>query len=168
METTDRYRQMLRRANQVAARSGRAVVEPEDLAIALSESTGVGAAAIKKQGCKLRWLRQRIIDRFHVPREGTAREGFIAKAIDLFRSFATGHRPTSEQVLELSEVTANALAVAPGEAESLWHNYVGTEHVLLGLLREGGPVAQLFQAEGLTYSASREAIQTLLGHTVPC
>jgi ATP-dependent Clp protease ATP-binding subunit ClpA len=165
MHPTDRYRHTLRRANQVAVRSGHAKLEPEDLALALLESSGVGAGAIHKQGFKLRRIRQRFIDHFQIPQAAT--EGFIRTAIGVLRSFATGRWPAAEKPLEHSDTTVKVLALAPEEAESLRHLYVGTEHILLGLLREGGSVACFFQAEGITHDCCREAINALLGHCKP-
>ena len=72
MGTTDRYQQLIRRANQIALQSGRNKIEPEDLAIALTESHGVGATALQRQGVRLMHFRQRILDRFHVSKKAIA------------------------------------------------------------------------------------------------
>jgi len=50
------------------------------------------------------------------------------------------------------------------EARSLWHGYIGTEHILLGLLHEGhGVAAQALQAAGITEEAARQRIVEIVG-----
>ncbi|HUR53016.1 MAG TPA: Clp protease N-terminal domain-containing protein, partial [Gemmataceae bacterium] len=54
------------------------------------------------------------------------------------------------------------------EARHLSHNYVGTEHLLLGLLREGDNVAaQVLLYLGLKLEDVREEVLNLLGHNMP-
>lgn len=54
------------------------------------------------------------------------------------------------------------------EARHLNHNYVGTEHLLLGLLRErDGVVAQALMSTGLKLEAAREGVLNLLGSNMP-
>ncbi len=69
----------------------------------------------------------------------------------------TGHipfTPRSKKVLELSM----------REALQLGHNYIGTEHILLGLVREGeGVGAQVLQKEGATLDRVREEVLSVLG-----
>ncbi len=51
------------------------------------------------------------------------------------------------------------------EARNLNHNYVGTEHILLGLLREQeGVAAQVLMNLGLKLEEVREEVLNLLGH----
>ena len=51
------------------------------------------------------------------------------------------------------------------EARNLNHNYVGTEHILLGLLREQeGVAAQVLMNLGLKLEDVREEVLNLLGH----
>ena len=52
---------------------------------------------------------------------------------------------------------------AAAESGALQHDYIGTEHLLLGLLREGGSVADLLTAGGLRLDSVRERIVELLG-----
>src|SRR6202012_4946072 len=50
------------------------------------------------------------------------------------------------------------------EARNIWHNYVGTEHLLLGLLREkDGVAAQVLMNLGLKLEEVREEVLNLLG-----
>ena len=59
-----------------------------------------------------------------------------------------------------TEKANNALNLAVQSAEHMGHSYVGTEHVLLGLLREGSGVAYTALAQcGVTAEAVAEKIQ---------
>jgi ATP-dependent Clp protease ATP-binding subunit ClpC len=73
----------------------------------------------------------------------------------------TGHipfTPRAKKVLEL----------ALREALQLGHNYIGTEHILLGLIREGeGVAAQVLQSLGVDLTRARQAvIQLLAGYAI--
>jgi ATP-dependent Clp protease ATP-binding subunit ClpA len=92
-------------------------------------------------------------------------EGFAAKAIAaavtaperLYAALGTGPAEQAENTgsaelldLSLDETAKDALKSAMQAALRLGHNYIGTEHFLLGLLSEGGPVTEAFTALGLT------------------
>jgi hypothetical protein len=92
-------------------------------------------------------------------------EGFAAKAIavavvspeQLYAALGTGPAERAENTgsaelldLSLGETAKDALKAAMKAALRLGHNYIGTEHFLLGLLAEGGPVAEAFASLGLT------------------
>ena len=55
--------------------------------------------------------------------------------------------------------------LARHEARTLGHNYIGTEHILLGLIREGGGAAQLLAGAGVDHDRARQQVTELLyGH----
>ena len=57
------------------------------------------------------------------------------------------------------------VALAQREARTLGHNYIGTEHILLGLIREGGGAAQVLAAAGVDHDRARQqVIELLFGH----
>ena len=63
-----------------------------------------------------------------------------------------------------TERAQKALIYAQEEARSLGHNYVGTEHLLLGLLREGeGAAAQVLMSMGVDRDKIREQVEKLVG-----
>lgn len=63
-----------------------------------------------------------------------------------------------------TERAQRALIYSQEEARNLGHNYVGTEHLLLGLLREGeGAAAQVLQGLGIDIEKIREQIESLVG-----
>jgi hypothetical protein len=92
-------------------------------------------------------------------------EGFAAKAIavavaapeQLYAALGTGPAEQADNTgsaelldLSLDETAKEALKSAMKAALRLGHNYIGTEHFLLGLLAAGGPVAEAFTSLGLT------------------
>jgi ATP-dependent Clp protease ATP-binding subunit ClpC len=52
--------------------------------------------------------------------------------------------------------------LARHEARTLGHSYIGTEHLLLGLIREGGGAAQLLAGAGVDYDRARQQVIELL------
>jgi ATP-dependent Clp protease ATP-binding subunit ClpC len=72
----------------------------------------------------------------------------------------TVREKTSTSVdLPLSNECKRILAYAAEEAERLWHKHIGTEHLLLGLLREGGCfAAQILKERGIELAAIRESL----------
>ena len=56
------------------------------------------------------------------------------------------------------------VVLAQEEARMLNHNYIGTEHLLLGLIHEGeGIAAKALESMGVTLSAVREQVQDIIG-----
>src|SRR6266852_1907436 len=63
-----------------------------------------------------------------------------------------------------TELAKKVLAVAQEEAESSHHSYIGTEHVLLGLLREGdGIAAKVLNNLGVEIEKVRQTVESLVG-----
>jgi hypothetical protein len=75
-----------------------------------------------------------------------------------------GKRPATGPDLPYTARAKKVLELAMGEARDLHHNYVGSEHLLLGLLREErGIAAQVLNAAGITRDMARAEILRLLG-----
>ena len=89
-------------------------------------------------------------------------------ALDDFRSDIVRHLRVREKVAGSDEIpfspsSERALHYAAEEADRLLHDYIGTEHLLLGLLREDRSVAaEVLTARGLRIEVLREAIVELL------
>jgi ATP-dependent Clp protease ATP-binding subunit ClpC len=67
-------------------------------------------------------------------------------------------------LLPVSERARQALLNAEAEARSLNHSYVGTEHVLLGLLREDdGAAARALSSLGVSYARVRTGVVAMMG-----
>ena len=67
-------------------------------------------------------------------------------------------------MLPVSDHAREALRHAHEEARTLRHSYVGTEHVLLGLMREqDGEAARALASLGVTYDRVRSAVVSMMG-----
>src|ERR1700730_13415628 len=65
---------------------------------------------------------------------------------------------------KFSERAKTVLTIAQEEAERAHHSYIGTEHLLLGLMREGdGLAAQVLRGIGFDIAQVRKAIEAVLG-----
>ena len=108
----------------------------------IGEGEGVAAKALESLGISLEAVRQEVEE--IIGRGQQAPPGHIA------------FTPRAKKVLEL----------ALREAQQLGHNYVGTEHILLGLIREGeGVAAQVLVKLGADLERVRQqVIQLLHGH----
>jgi hypothetical protein len=62
-----------------------------------------------------------------------------------------------------TEAARMVLVMAQEEARILKHNYIGTEHLLLGVARVDGPAAELIAGRGLDLGALREALVRIVG-----
>ena len=138
---TDRARRVLVLAQDEAKALEHNFLGTEHVLLGLiKEGEGVGAKALRELGTDYDTLRAKITSVITPGAPGTA-------------SGAPPFTPRSKKVLEL------ALA----EALELGHNYIGTEHVLLGLIREGsGVAAQALVAEGLALPTVRAKVIELL------
>ena len=110
---SDRARRVVVQAQEEARRLNFTFIGPEHLLLALLQSDGVGPKALTSLGVSLESVRRQVEERIGAG-SGPSQAGHIP------------FKPGSKKVLELSL----------REALSLGHNYIGTEHLLLGLLRE--------------------------------
>jgi ATP-dependent Clp protease ATP-binding subunit ClpC len=138
---TERAKKVLTLAQQEAERSGHTYIGTEHLLLGLLvEAHGLGARALVNLGVDLDRARQAIDAALSRP-EVTTRAGHII--------------PTSR--------VKRVIEIAFEEARRMGHNYVGTEHLLLGLLLEGeGIAANVLQDLGVTLDAARAEIERLL------
>jgi Clp amino terminal domain, pathogenicity island component len=67
--------------------------------------------------------------------------------------------------MRFNDEARQAIVLAHEEARTLNHGYIGTEHILLGLLHEGdGIAARALQGLGITLAAVRQRVQEIIGH----
>ena len=60
------------------------------------------------------------------------------------------------------------IVLAQEEARTLQHNYIGTEHLLLGLIREGeGVAAKALTSKGVTLDDTRKQVEEMIGKAMP-
>lgn len=82
---------------------------------------------------------------------------------DLNKTIEPGHKEIHQTKMAQKEETRQVIGYAIDEARKLGHKYVGTEHFLLGLLREGANApAKILAQRGLTIDKAREEILTIL------
>jgi ATP-dependent Clp protease ATP-binding subunit ClpA len=77
---------------------------------------------------------------------------------------STAHSEQRTQFDKFTERARRSLSFAQEEAQRFQHNYIGTEHLLLGLVREGeGVAAQVLTRLGVELDAVREAVEFIIG-----
>ena len=138
---TEKAIKVIMLAQEEARRLGHNFVGTEQILLGLiGEGTGVAAKVLKSMGVNLKDARievEKIIGRG---------SGFVAVEIPF--------TPRAKRVLELSLE----------EARQLGHNYIGTEHLLLGLIREGeGVAARVLENLGVDLTKVRTQVIRMLG-----
>ncbi len=144
---TERVRKVLAMAREEAARLHHEYVGTEHILLGLiREGEGVAAAVLQNLSVDLDEIQQKI--------EETVKKGKAAQATGPDLPYTS----RAKKVLEL----------AMAEARELTHSYVGTEHLLLGLLREEkGIAAQVLTDAGVNLEAARAETLRLLGNEMP-
>ncbi len=139
---TDRARKVMALANQEAQRFNHEYIGTEHILLGLvKEGSGVGANVLKNLGVDLRKVRIEV-------------EKLVKSGPEMVTMGKLPQTPRAKRVIEY----------AIEEARNLNHNYVGTEHLLLGLLREqDGVAAQVLLNLGLKLDDVREEVLNLLG-----
>jgi len=140
---TDRARKVMQLANQEAQRFNHEYIGTEHVLLGLiKEGSGVAANVLKNLDVDLRKIRMEV-------------EKLVQSGPDMVTMGKLPQTPRAKKVIEYSME----------EARNLGHNYVGTEHILLGLLREQeGVAAQVLMNLGLKLEEVREEVLNLLGH----
>jgi ATP-dependent Clp protease ATP-binding subunit ClpC len=140
---TDRARRVIVDAQNEARSLGHNYIGPEHLLLGLiNEGDGVGAKALEAMQISTDTVRGRIEE---IAGRGQGPPG-------------TGHIPFTPRAKKVLELSLR-------EALQLGHNYIGTEHILLGLIHEGdGVAAQVLVGLGVDLDRTRQlVIQILTG-----
>ncbi len=139
---TDRSRKVMSLANQDSQRFNHEHLGTEHILLGLiDEGAGVAAHILKNLNLSSRRVLREIEKRQAVP-----------------QMFTKGRLP---QTVHAKNVIENAME----EAQLLKHNYVGTEHLLLGLLRKKNCLAvKVLEDLGLSIEEIRNEVLNLLGH----
>ena len=143
---TERARKVILLAKQEAKRFNHDYIGTEHILLGLlREGEGVAAAVLQSLGMNLNNIRLEV-------------EKLVQLGPTTVVSGDLPFTPKAKKVMEL----------AMEEARTLGHNYIGTEHLLLGLIREGeGVASQVFMNMGLDLEKVREEVIKLLGSTTP-
>src|SRR5213082_73669 len=144
---TERVRKVLAMAREEAARLHHEYVWTEHILLGLiREGEGVAATVLQNLSVELDEIQQKI--------EETVKKGKAAQ--------------TTGPDLPYTSRAKKVLELAMSEARELSHSYVGTEHLLLGLLREEkGIAAQVLTDAGVNLEAARAETLRILGTDAP-
>ncbi len=139
---TERARKVIILAREEAIRLGHNFVGTEHLLLGLArEGDGLAVAILKKLNVNLSTLKGEV-------------EKVVSVGSQVSPAGEVPFTPQAKKVLEY----------AISEARSMGHNYIGTEHLLLGLIREGEGIASLVLRDfGVTIPAAKAQAQELLG-----
>lgn len=137
---TERAQKVLALSQEEAIRLGHNNIGTEHILLGLiSEGEGIAAKALSSLGLETEKIQQEV-------------EALIGKGQQ--GSKTIHYTPRAKKVIELSM----------DEARKLSHTYVGTEHILLGLIREGeGVAARVLNNLGVSLNKARQQVLQLLG-----
>ncbi|MCM8786898.1 MAG: ATP-dependent Clp protease ATP-binding subunit [Candidatus Omnitrophica bacterium] len=145
---TERARKILVLAKEEARRFNHDYIGTEHILLGLiREGEGVACAVLQNLGIDLERLR-----------------------LEVEKLMSVGSSAAVLGDIPFTPRAKKALELAAEEARNLGHNYIGTEHILLGLIREGeGLAAQVLFSFGIDISKVRDEISALLGgiHSQP-
>ena len=143
---TERARKVILLAKEEAKRFNHDYIGTEHILLGLvREGEGVAAVVLQKMGLSLQQIRLEI-EKIVKPGPSTIISGDIP------------FDPKAKKAIELSGE----------EARALGHNYIGTEHILLGLIKEGEGVASMVLLNlGLDLDKVRQEIVEILGSATP-
>lgn len=136
---SERTKQTLQEAATIAVEYKQRNIDSEHLLLALTKTDELTERLLKDLGIDKGQLVSYI-------------ESLISKGTQDASSI--GITPRAKQILQL----------AFQEARELGHNYIGTEHLILGILREGEGLAyQILKKNGITHPQARQAVIKLVG-----
>jgi ATP-dependent Clp protease ATP-binding subunit ClpA len=138
---TDRARRVVVLAQEEARLLNHNYIGTEHILLGLiHEGEGVAAKALQSLGISLEAVRSQ-----------------VEEIIGHGEAAPTGHIPFTSRAKKVLELSLR-------EALQLGHSYIGTEHILLGLIREGeGVAAQVLQKLGAGLESVRSQVVALLG-----
>ncbi|TCI24870.1 ATP-dependent Clp protease ATP-binding subunit [Exiguobacterium sp. SH3S2] len=139
---TERAQRVLALAQEEAVRLGHHNIGTEHILLGLvREGEGIAAKALFALGLTSEKIQQEV-------------EALIGRGSE--NGSTIHYTPRAKKVIELSM----------DEARKLGHSYVGTEHILLGLIREGeGVAARVLNNLGISLTKARQQVLQLLGNT---
>ena len=138
---TDRSRRVMQLANQEAHRLNHEHIDAEHVLLGILDGSGVGANVLKNLGVNLLACMKKVRDR-------------LTPGPDMVIMGKLPQTPRARRVIEYA---------LEADRDTLRLNYVGTEHLLLGLVREGGgPAGEVLAEEGVTWDRVVEEIRVVV------
>lgn len=136
---SDRARRSVVLAQEEARLLNHPYIGTEHLLLGLMGAQGIAALILTNHGVDIDYLRERVRE-------------IIGEGVES----PSGHIPFTPRGKKVFEVSLR-------EAIGLGHNYIGTEHLLLGLIREGeGVAAQILAALGIDLERTRHAVREMV------
>jgi len=90
--------------------------------------------------------------------------GWISSNIELYRNRDSAHMNDRDRFDRFTRRARKVLSLAQEEAQRLRHSYIGTEHLLLALVREGDGIAGTVLTDlGVDLTKVRKAVEDVLG-----
>ena len=128
---TEKARIAIQNAHDIACELGHAYIGSEHLLLGiLTEGSGVGAKILENAGAKKEDLIKRI-------------EDVMGRNMPLSKNTELALTPRSKRILEIAAM----------EARKMGHNYIGTEHILIGIIRDGDGVgANILASSGVDFN----------------
>lgn len=162
---TERMRKVLEFSNQEAGELGHHYIGTEHLLLGLvREGAGVAAQALVRSGHELPAVRQYVIDIIEKGSQHAAESPAAQIKAAVQGALGVGRTPNPSGERGLTQRAKKVLELAVEEAKRMDHHYIGTEHLLLGILREGEGIGArvLMQDCGLRLEAMRELVAQIL------
>lgn len=166
---TERVRKVLQIAREEAFELRHEYIGTEHILLGICrEGEGVAAVALEKLGVDRLRVRDAVLE---VVKRGPANATSVAAASGgILGAIADTIGVSRRERVDLPYTSRakKVLELAMSEARELQHSYVGTEHLLLGLLKEErGIAAQVLKSSGLTAGDVRTEVIRLLGEMPP-
>jgi ATP-dependent Clp protease ATP-binding subunit ClpA len=139
----------------------------------LREGDGVAARLFKSLDVDLDMTRQEILKELDPNSQAEDRtsksEEPISKEEELRSKSEEAIHEAEEPILNLNQHAQQALALARKEADRFNHNFVGTEHLLLGVVRVGeGTAVRVLQKMGIDLGRVQSEVKKKIGSGPPC
>ena len=138
------------------------VREGEGIAAGVLESLGVNLEKVRSQTLTVLSQLNKAPSDVSTPGQKSETQGSTAEKAGTPDEM--GARPRSDRFDKFTPRSRKVLSMAQEEAQRFQHNYIGTEHLLLGLLREKeGSVANLLSRLGVDLKKARSAVEFIIG-----
>ena len=165
---TERVRKVLQRAREEAQALNHDYVGTEHILLGLCEGGGVAEHALRNLDVDPAAVRENVL-KVVTPGQADGSNASVSTPSGILEAIAdTLGVGRTKYDLPYTNRAKRTLELAMTEARELRHAYVGTEHLLLGLMREErGIAAQVLTSMGMTTTGLREEVLRLLGTEMP-